>query len=315
MEYRQLGKTGIEVSRLCFGSLTIAPMQANLPVMEGAKIIRHALNLGVNFIDTAELYDNYDIIREGIKGLANDVVIASKCYAYTREGMRNSIEKALKEIDRDYIDIFLLHEQESELTIQGHWEAVEELFDARQKGLVRAVGISTHSIAAVKAASRVWRFDVIHPLVNIKGIGILDGQTEEMVKAIKEASDAGKGLYGMKVLGGGNLIAQKEKAMTFALSVPGLSAIALGMQTIAEVEYNIAFFEGREIPEKIKQAVASQDRKLHIDDWCQGCGSCVERCGQGALSIVNGKAVPDYSLCRLCGYCSAVCSEMCIKII
>ncbi len=315
MEYRQLGKTGIKVSRLCFGSLTISPMQANLPVREGSKIIRHALNLGVNFIDTAELYDNYDIIREGIKGVANDVVIASKCYAYTREGMRNSIEKALRGIGRDYIDIFLLHEQENELTIHGHWDAVEELFDARQEGLVRAVGISTHAIAAVKAASEIWGFDVIHPLINMKGIGILDGTPEEMAQAIKIAADAGKGLYGMKILGGGNLISQKEEAMAFALSVPGLSSIAVGMQTIAEVEYNVAFFDGRDIPEEVKKAVARQDRKLHIDKWCQGCGKCVERCRQGALSIINGRAIPDYSLCRLCGYCSTVCREMCIKIV
>ncbi len=197
----------------------------------------------------------------------------------------------------------------------GHWDALEELFDAKDKGLVRAVGISTHSIAAVQAASEIWRLGVIHPLVNMAGIGINDGTPEDMVKAIMEAFEREKGLYGMKALGGGNLISSKEEAISFALAIPGLSSIAVGMQSIAEVDYNVAFFEGREIPWEVEEAVSQQDRRLHIDDWCLGCGNCVDMCSQNALAIVDGKVVLDSSLCRLCGYCAAGCSEMCIKII
>ena len=115
------------VSRLCFGALTIGPLQANLPVREGAAVIRKALESGVNFIDTAELYRTYPYIREALRGFTGDVAICSKCYAYTRQDMQKSVEKALIELDRDYIDIFMLHEQESALTIKGHWEAYEYL--------------------------------------------------------------------------------------------------------------------------------------------------------------------------------------------
>lgn len=310
-----MGRTGIRVSRLCFGSLTVGPLQANLPVEEGAKIISFALDAGVNFIDTAELYDNYGYIRRGTAGRKGEVVIATKCYAYTREGMRESIEKALKGTGRDYIDIFLLHEQESELTIRGHWEAVEELLEAKKKGLVRALGISTHSVRGVRAAAAAPEFDVIHPLINMKGIGIRDGSVEDMTAAIEEASRAGKGLYGMKALGGGNLISVKREAMAFALSVPGLASLAVGMQSLAEVRYNIAFFEGREVGPDLELEVSRQDRRLHIEDWCSGCGRCVERCGQGSLSLAGGKAVADRSRCRLCGYCATACNDMCIKII
>ncbi|HRU42362.1 MAG TPA: aldo/keto reductase, partial [Candidatus Diapherotrites archaeon] len=56
MDYRILGSTGLRVSRLCFGSLTIGPLQAGLDIEEGASVIRAAFDMGVNFIDTAELY-------------------------------------------------------------------------------------------------------------------------------------------------------------------------------------------------------------------------------------------------------------------
>jgi aryl-alcohol dehydrogenase-like predicted oxidoreductase len=67
MEKRKLGKTEIEVSRLCFGGLTVGPLQANLPLMQGADVIREAFERGVNFIDTAELYETYPYIKEALK--------------------------------------------------------------------------------------------------------------------------------------------------------------------------------------------------------------------------------------------------------
>mgnify|MGYP001260788705 CR=1 FL=1 len=86
MERVFLGDTGIKVSRLCFGSLTITPFQANLPIKEGAELIKYAYSKGVNFLDTAELYDNYDYIREALKDInRNDFVITTKCYAYDKK--------------------------------------------------------------------------------------------------------------------------------------------------------------------------------------------------------------------------------------
>lgn len=315
MDYRVLGETGIKVSRLCFGALTIGPLQANLPLHQGATVIRRALEQGVNFIDTAELYQTYPYIREAIRGRENEVVICSKCYAYTREGMQESLEAARRGIDRDYIDIFMLHEQESDLTIKGHWEAIEYLLEAKTRGLVRAVGISTHHVAAVLAAAEIPELEVIHPIINIAGVGIADGSTEDMLSAIKKARQAGKGIYGMKALGGGNLLPRAQEALEFVLGIPELAAVAVGMQNFAEVDYNIRFFGQSEIPEELKQKVARQARRLHIDDWCQGCGACVAKCGAGALYLEGGQAKVKPELCRLCGYCGAACPLFAIKVI
>jgi len=315
MQYRTLGKTGLVVSRLCFGGLTIGPLQVGLPLKEGARVIRRALEQGVNFIGTAEMYETYPYIKEAVRGFSGDVIIATKCYAYTYQGMKESIKKALAALGREMVDIFMLHEQESELTIKGHWEAVKCLLDAKKAGVVRAVGISTHHVAAVRAAVKFPEIEVIHPIINMQGIGICDGTKTEMLAAIKEAFRAGKGIYGMKSLGGGNLLSRVKEAFDFVLNIEELSSIAVGMQSVHEVDFNVRFFSGDKISTALERQVASRPRTLHIEDWCRGCGNCVERCSVGALQIIEGKAVVNKELCRLCGYCSTVCPEFCIKII
>lgn len=315
MEYRTLGTTGLVVSRLCFGTLTISPLQAALPVEEGASIIRHALALGVNFIDCAELYKTYPYVREALRYGRYEAVIATKSYAYTREMMRRSLEQARRELDRDSIDLFLLHEQESLLTIRGHWEALEFLLNARERGWVRAVGISTHHIAAVEAAVKIPEIEVIHPLYNIRGIGIRDGSPEEMLAAVRRAHAAGKGVYGMKALGGGHLLADPVTALRAVLCLPEFDAIAVGMRSVQEVEYNVRLFSGQAIPQDLVDILQRTPRRLHIEDWCAGCGSCVEACHAGALRLNGDRPEVNPECCCLCGYCAAACPEFCIKVI
>lgn len=314
MEYVKLGNTGIEVSRLCFGGLIIGPLQADLPVVKGAEVIAKAFELGVNFIDTAELYGTYPHIREAIKRSGYKPVIASKSYAYSRDGAEKSLDKARRELDLDVIDLFLLHEQESRLTLRGHREALDYYLWAKEKGMVRAVGVSTHNIEVVEACAEMPEVDVIHPIVNKNGIGIGDGTIDEMLAAVGKAYENGKGIYGMKPLGGGNLLNSYEESMEFVLNIPTLHSIAVGMQSVEEVIMNVSVFNGEKVPEEIRKLLNKRQRRLHIDFWCEGCGKCLERCGQGALEIVCGKAAVNREKCVLCGYCGSVCPQFAIKI-
>lgn len=314
MEYVQLGNTGLEVSRLCFGGLVIGPLQVNLPVEKGADVIVRALDLGINFIDTADLYDTYSHIREAIKRTGKKPIVASRCYAYTREGAARSLEKARKELDMDVIDIFGLHEQESRLTLKGHEEALDYFFNAREKGLIKAVGVSTHNIEVVEACTEIPEIDVIHPLINITGIGIGDGTIEEMLTAVKKAYDSGKGIYSMKSFGGGNLLNRFEECLHFIFSIPYIHSTAVGMQSEEEVEINVRIFENRYISSELMKRIKSIKKKLHIDYWCEGCGKCVKRCKQKALEIVDGRVKVNYDKCVLCGYCGSVCPQFAIKM-
>ncbi len=319
LERRVLGTTGITVSRMCFGTLTIGPIQAKLPLGEGATLIRAAVDAGVNFIDTAELYGTYEYIREAISGRGrarDDVVIASRSYDYTYEGMRRAVERALGSMGVDCVDIFLLHEQESALTLKGHQEALRYLADARRAGKVRAIGASTHHVACVRAAALVPDIDVIHPLVNRSGIGIADGTAAEMLAAVEDARLAGKGIYSMKALGGGALLDDVEGALGWVLAQPCVDSVAVGIKTLDELRMDLAIFEGRRPDDGLRERTR-QNKALIIEPWCTGCGSCVARCTHGALKISprTKRPVVDTARCVVCGYCQAACPEFCMKVV
>jgi len=315
LEYRILGNTGIKVSAVCFGVLTIGPLQANLNIQDGAEVIAYALERGINFLDTAESYGTYPYIREALAiNKRFKPVITSKSYAYTWQGMKESVERARDEMGLAAIDIFMLHEQEDEKTLEGHRGALEYLVKAKQQGLIRAVGISTHSVSGVMAAADHPAIEVIHPLINQAGIGILDGTPTAMAAAIQYARLRGKGLYAMKALGGGNLLNRAYQALQYVRKIPGLASVAIGMKSKDEVDLNIAWFSGVRDTE-LESRVGRTKRRLHIESWCTGCGSCVEVCRYQALSLRQGRTVADQGRCALCGYCAAYCPDFCIKIV
>lgn len=315
MNYNKLGSTGITVSGICFGSLAVSPLQSDFSIEEGGKIIEYAMEMGINFIDTAEYYGNYPYIRHALKSSQRDLIVASKSYAYTYEGMRNSVEKARKEIDKDVIDIFMMHEQETSLTLKGHQEALDYLVDAKAKGLIHATGVSTHTVEVVTAAGAMDEIDVIHPIINFQGLGIKDGKRSDMEYAIIKAHGKGKGIYGMKCLGGGNLIGDKGRAFDYITSFKWLHSVAIGMKSQDEVLANTLIFDNQRVPALLEERLKKQSRRLLIEDWCLGCGRCVTHCRYGALRIENGKSCVDEKACILCGYCAGSCPEFCIKII
>lgn len=315
MEKVKLGNTGIEVSRLCFGSLTMTPFQANLTVKEGAYLIEYAYDKGINFLDTAELYENYEYIRTALKHIKREnYVITTKTYAYTKEMAKNSLDLALKELGTDYIDMFLLHEQESIHTVRGHFEAIEYFLKEKEKGKIRSIGISTHRISGVEAAKEVNEIEVVHPIFNKFGIGIQDGNVEDMLKAIQEVHKIGKGIYAMKPLGGGHLIKEAESAFNYVKEIDSIDSIAIGMQSTDEIDANISLIENGYIPEKLKYKLRTKKRRLIVAEYCIGCGNCVSSCKQDAMEIINGIATPNEK-CILCGYCAKVCPEFCIKVV
>lgn len=300
---------------MCFGTLTMGPLQARLPLEEGAGIIARAIGLGVNFFDTAQLYGTYDYLKKGMV-LANnrEIVISSKTYAWDKKGAVEAVEQARKELNRDYIDIFMLHEQESSHTLRGHREALDTLYDYKQRGILRAVGISTHHVEAVDAATNLG-LDIIHPLINLHGLGIADGSREEMEQALIRAHDKGIGIFSMKSLGGGNLFKQAEECLRYALELSFVDSVAIGVQSISELETDISFWENGCFSDSDIATLSKKIRRLHIDSWCEGCGTCVEKCTQKALVMSEKKAVCLHQKCVLCGYCSAACPMWAIKVV
>ncbi len=299
---------------MCFGTLTLGPLQGNYNLDEGSDIMAYAMEKGVVFFDTAQLYETYEYIKLAAKKSGIDPIISTKSYAYDRPGAIQAFEEARSSLDRDVIDIFMMHEQESRLTLRGHRQALEYYLEQKEKGNIRAVGVSTHNVEVVEAASQMAEIDVIHPIYNSSGIGINDGNSIDMKAAIEKANKAGKGIFSMKPLGCGNLIKDYSGSMEYVLGNKNIHSVATGMKSRCEVDMNIAVFNNQVPSKDVVEKVALQNRSLHIEFWCEKCGHCVERCKQDALTMENGAIVVDHNKCVLCGYCSSVCPAFAIKV-
>jgi len=316
MKKYSLGKTGIKVTELCFGALPIGPLQANISVEEGAELIRAALERGINFIDTAEAYKTYPHIKKALEGYNKEVIIATKSSAETYKKMEQSIKNTLESLERTYLDIFLLHAARVTPSVfEERAGALQCLKDYKSKGIIRAIGISTHAVGAVRRAAEIKEIDIIFPIINKLGMGIIDGSVDDMVKAISEADKAGKGLYAMKALAGGHLIDQLEESFNFARNIQGINSIAVGMVNKEELEINLKIFNDEEISQELLTQKIKPGKRLFILSFCKGCGTCVKTCPNNALTLENGKAVVNHKLCILCGYCNPVCPEFAIRLI
>ncbi len=310
-----LGRTGLFIHPLVVGTLPMGPLQANLPPAEGAAIIRHALEGGANLIDTADMYGTYAHIRGALNGISRDVFIASKTHATTREAAREHVERALRMLEVDHLDILHLHAARVLNPFGERGEVLDEMRVMRHEGKVRFLGLSTHCVPAVRAATFRDDVDVIHPLINRRGLGIMGGSMAEMASAIADAAAAGKGVYAMKALAGGNLISDARASLTWVRSLPGVHAVAVGMLSIREVEANLSLFEGLDEP-GLWRELERRVRSLRIMEvLCKGCGKCLEACPAKALSIVDGKARLHEGSCILGGYCAPACPEFAIRVV
>jgi len=310
MKKRTLGNTGMEVSVAGFGVLPMGPSQLALPVEEGAAILRYALAHGINFIDTAQYYRTYPYIRKALEtGGSSDVIICSKSLCWDYDGMMEAIAEAREALDRDVIDLFLMHEVRSGQLEQrqGAWHA---LMDARQQGLVRAIGLSTHHVDVTLAAAAMDDLDVVFPLINYAGLGIRKGNAfasaEEMMDAIRACHQAGKGVFSMKAFGGGSLTANYQQALEYVFSQPEIDSVMIGFGKTAEVDDLLTYLDGR-MPADYNPDVSKKKVYVNQED-CEGCGACKAACPAGAIFYnENGLAEVDHTKCLTCGYCSPVC--------
>ncbi len=315
MKYTDLGSTHLNVSQLCFGGLTISPLQAYLAPEAGAELIAYGVEKGINFLDTAELYGLYPTLKQAFRLVKRgQLTLSTKAYCHDRETAIYSVESALEAMETDYIDLFMLHEQESEHTLRGHEQAINQLLRYKEQGMIKAIGLSTHFIAGVQGGANHPLIDVIHPIYNALGLGIVDGKASEMLTAIENAHALGKGIFAMKILAGGHLIHGAKHEIQKAIELGCFHSIAIGMKSRAEIDANVSLFNEKPLEDAFFKSLQT-DRRLLIHDWCIGCGACVKKCPQNALEIIEGMAHVRHSNCVLCGYCAAVCPEFCIKVV
>jgi len=318
MEKKFLGKTSIAVTPIGMGVLTIGRTQLARPLREGADVVRYALEQGIGFLDTAEFYQTYHYIDLAMKDLAPSFsqnalprpVIASKSLALSYKDMSLAIEECRAALGLDQIDIFLLHEVAPAPDFENRAGAWDCLRDAKAKGLVKAIGISTHHTDVALEAAETQEMDILFPLINYQGLGIREGPDagtkEEMERAITAAAGRGIGVFTMKAFGGGNLINDYIKALDYVTSLAGVQSAMLGFGCKKDVDDAVAYIEGR-LPRDYSPDVSK--KRMFVDRGdCVGCGACVKKCTSKALGMgSDGIAAVDNQKCVLCGYCVPAC--------
>ena len=316
MKYNKLGSTDLYVSPVSFGVMTVGKSQLDLPIDEGAELIRYAIKKGINFFDTAQYYETYPYIREALKNIdmsadaPNRPIICTKSLCLSYEEMEYAIKEALEEMSLEVIDIFLLHEVRQDPDWDNRNGAWQCLQDYKAMGIIRYTGVSTHHIDVVEKMASVPECDVIFPLINYAGLGIRKGNgagtSEEMASAIKKCSDAGKGLFAMKAFGGGNLTGSYIKALDYVSSLEGIDSIMVGIGKTEEIDRLVEYAEGT-LPAGYVPDISNKIIKIDPGD-CEGCGACIKRCPNKAIFWNSaGIAEVDHDICLTCGYCAPVC--------
>jgi len=229
VKYHPLGRTGIFVSELCYS--VISPAQADFTDDKMAEIIRYSLEQGINFIDIDARSQTYELIRQALEGYPHPVIIASKSEAASYPEMSAAVDEACQALRRDRIDVFHLHAPDAQSTIFTERRgALNCLTDLKASGIIQAIGISTYSVAAVRAAADIPEIDVVFPLINPFGMEIAKSNSADMLEAIEFVADAGKGIYLMPEL-------------DYARSISRSVAVAVKMLSKDDVDTAIAHME------------------------------------------------------------------------
>ncbi len=231
-----LGNTGIRTSRLAMGTGTIgyggASNQTRLGTSPFTRLLLEGYNEnGLRFYDTADSYGSHPYVAAALKQLPRDkVTVLTKTDTRDAAGVRADLDRFRRELGVDYIDIVLIHcVTESDWTTRFRG-AMDVLSEAKQKGIIRAHGVSCHSIGALRAAAASPWVEV--DLVRLNPVGAhMDADPETVIGVIRQMRSSGKGIVGMKILGQGAMRDRPSEALHHALASGVLDAFTIGAES------------------------------------------------------------------------------------
>ncbi len=261
-----LGRTGMKMSRMCLGTgMNGGKRQSNQTRLGREKfeaLIRHAYERGVRVFDLADLYGTHPYIVRALKKIPRkNYKIISKIWFRPRgipEKERLPAEtlaqRFLKEMNTDYIDLLLLH-----CVISPKWNSeldgyMNDLAKLKKKGIIRAHGLSCHSLDALKTVAVEPWVDSVHVRINPYGAK-MDGKLEDVAPVVEKIHRAGKGVIGMKLIGAGTFRDdgdKRSKSLQYVLGLGAVDVLNVGCENPAEIDDLIKRIA--KIPRSIRKA-------------------------------------------------------------
>src|SRR6201996_7188825 len=231
-----LGKTGIRTSRLAMGTGTIGFGGSSNQTRLGTSPLTRLLldgynNNGLRFFDSADSYGSHPYVAAALKQIPRDkVTVLTKTDTRDPAGVRADLDRYRKELGVDYIDIVLIHRvTESDWTTR-YRGVMDVLSEAKQKGTIRAHGVSCHTIGALRAAAASPWVEI--DLVRLNPVGAhMDADPDTVLGVVRQMRSSGKGIVGMKILGQGAMRDRPSDALRYALASGVLDAFTIGAES------------------------------------------------------------------------------------
>ena len=319
LEYRTLGKAGLKVTTVSMGVMNCSD----------PAVLHRAFDLGINFYDTADCYmrgHNEEMVGKAFEGKRQKVFIQTKVHAHDEKKMRASVERSLRRLRTDYIDVLVWHNHSTPEEVSDP-NLSEFMSKMKKEGKVRFTGFSAHSHMAslLREAAKSNLHDVALVSYNFT-------HSKGLKEAVALAAKSGIGIVAMKTQAGGY---KKEKmgglsphqaALKYVLMDPNISATVPGVTTIEQIEECAAVmgasFSKRNLNE-LKQYQSFLQGRI-----CTMCGGCIGECPYGVFrsdllrvvmyhdgyendSLVReslgGITKHHLQACTECSSCSVVC--------
>ncbi len=279
LTYRTLGKTGLKVTSVGFGCM----------ITSDASVIARAADAGINYFDTARVYqsgNNERMVGAALKGKRQQVYISTKTGAQDKAGALAHLDTSLKEIGTDHVDIWYLHGKQTAAQLTDDLLEAQQI--AKQAGKIRFAGVSMHSghSEVIPAAIQSGKIDVILISYNFT----MGSTVDELVA---KAKAAGLGVVAMKVMAGGfrrakegdpnAAILKREGAMAAALrwvlKNPNVGTTIPSMTDLDQFEDNFKCMPAKFSPEDEKTLAAHLERISPV--YCRMCSLCAGTCRKG----------------------------------
>jgi len=242
-----LGRSGLKPTLLGVGTGTVGgSQQVAMGQAEFTKMIRHALDRGLRYIDTADMYSTHLFVRLALQGVPREkYFIQTKTTAKNAEVAKADIDRFLRrELKVDYIDSLLMH-----CMTKGSWPTdmrpvMDVLYEAKQKGRVRAVGISCHGFQPLAASLDVDWIDVQLARINPFGAK-MDGPPEKVSEVLQKMHAQGRGVIGMKIYGEDGLGSREKRlqSLKYVLGLGCVDAFTIGFTNTQQIDETLELIQ------------------------------------------------------------------------
>jgi predicted aldo/keto reductase-like oxidoreductase len=277
MLYRKLGRTDLKVSVIGVGGGAFRGTDKSINRVR--EVIKVAVEEGINFIETAEDYDETKI-GPIIKDLKEEVILASKSFSSNEKDMEVSLKNSFERLETDYIDIYMIHTITDKESLEYRIKngVLDVLKKAKTEGKIGFIGLTGHRIPTLIDAIKTNEFDVVEIPYCIGSFA--------PEKVFKMAKEYDVGIITMRPLGGGiliNLNKEFEKAnsmnianaLAYVLSNKDVSTTLVGMSKIEHVKEVIEAVNNISITKNKRKKMEEEVKKFLSPNFCRGCLACM----------------------------------------